>query len=157
MFVNAITLSLLALFSLIGIISGFVKKYGLVVVYKQLVALHWVLMVGALAYSLYSTFRPIDDSIVKDCIGDSRDEMILQLCAKGFTLVKGFCIFLLAFALLVQFYTYVLVTNFAYKLDLEGIADVRQTIAFPDDLKKSNSSDYGFPYTSYDYQGGRAV
>ncbi|KAK7054680.1 hypothetical protein VNI00_003143 [Paramarasmius palmivorus] len=155
-FVNAITFSLLALFSLIGVVAGFAKKHGLAVFYKRMIALQYVLMIAALAYSFYSTFRPIDDSVVERCRGDSEDEMVLQLCAKGFSLVKGFCIFLFAFALLVQFYAYVLVSNFAYKLDLEDIAGVRRTMAFPDDFKKAGNG-YGPPYLPYDYQSSRAV
>ncbi|KAF9265590.1 hypothetical protein L218DRAFT_148441 [Marasmius fiardii PR-910] len=97
LFVFAITFTLLALLSLPG--------YSITVFYKKSALGHLPLIIAAFGLSLFSAIRPKDNTVVERCLGDSRDYLAKQLCAKGISLVLGLRIGVCVAALIIQLCT----------------------------------------------------
>ncbi|KAG7092685.1 hypothetical protein E1B28_009018 [Marasmius oreades] len=135
-FVFAITFSLLALLSLLGLIGGLVRSYNIIIFYKNLVRGHLLLIIAALGLSLFSTIHPVDNSTIERCLGDSPDYLVKQFCVKGISLMKGLRIGISALAAINQICAWIIANNFADKLDLDSV--MRRTIIFPDGKASGN-------------------
>jgi hypothetical protein len=73
-------------------------------IYAKFVMIHLALFFAVFGYTMFSTFRPISPKSVSDCIGgDSQyDDMVLEFCRHGWSVVKGVSVAAYSLGLLVQ-------------------------------------------------------
>ncbi|KAK0503486.1 hypothetical protein EDD18DRAFT_633922 [Armillaria luteobubalina] len=147
-FVQAIVFSLLGLFSILGFAEGISQNRNFAFIYCKLVAIHYAIIIGAFAFTLYSTFRHVDSLTVASCIQGDLDQFVIQFCNKGWSFVKGLPIIWYSVVLLVQAYAYILAVNFAEKLDIDDISRISKhfTLTSSDGLSfYSKDVEYGMP------------
>ncbi|PBK78390.1 hypothetical protein ARMSODRAFT_1077955 [Armillaria solidipes] len=159
-FVQAIVFSLLGLFSVLGFAEGISQNRNFAFIYCKLVAIHYTAIIGAFAFTLYSTFRHVDSLTIASCIQGDLDEFAIQFCSKGWSFVKGLPIIWYTVVLLIQAYAYILAVNFAEKLDIDDISRISRhfTVMSSDGLSfYSKDVEYGMsdmPSTTF-VGGGR--
>lgn len=136
LFTQAIVFSLYAVFSLVGLVAGLGNNRVLAHVYSRLTAVHFVLMVLSLGFTLYYTFHPVSNGVIFNCTAGDPDQLIVQFCGKGWSLVKGIPIIAYAVSLLVQCYSFVIAVNFVEQHELDEASRWSGSFKFgpPDDL-----------------------
>ncbi|KAF9053947.1 hypothetical protein BDZ89DRAFT_1032329 [Hymenopellis radicata] len=157
LFVQAIVFSLLGFFSVIGFVMGVLKNRHIAFIYPKILAVHYVAMLGALAYTLFYTFRPVSALTVASCAAGSLDDVIDQFCTKGLSLIKLLpLIWYIVVLTLIQPYAFVLADNLAEKLEIDDIARVPKDFILNSDAASFYSKD-ALSFGSKDLERGRSA
>ncbi|KAF8921051.1 hypothetical protein CPB85DRAFT_1486815 [Mucidula mucida] len=142
LFVQAIVFSLLGFFSIIGFVMGVSKNRPIAFIYPKILLVHYVAMLGAFAFTLFYTFRPVSALTVASCAAGSLDDVIDQFCTKGWSLIKLLpLIWYIVVLTLIQPYAFILADNLAEKLEIDDIARVPKDFILNSDAASFHSKD----------------
>ncbi|KAL1677407.1 hypothetical protein EV122DRAFT_279193 [Schizophyllum commune] len=115
---QAVVFSLLGILSIFGLLSTLSKSVTAALIYSRLLVIHLIFTILSLIFTLYSTFRPQDQSDVKSCINGSVDEFPIEFCQKGWSTVTVLPLALFAAILFNQLYAIVIARSYSEDLDV---------------------------------------
>lgn len=124
LFVQAIMFSVLGLLSIVAIVGSIANSRSASFICAKMFAIHLFLTIVSVAFVLYATLRPISNADVQSCLASSTDELVIEFCEKGFSILKALPIMFLGIVIFVQLYAYIILVNYTEKLDVDEAASI---------------------------------
>ncbi|KAJ7497109.1 hypothetical protein FB451DRAFT_215881 [Mycena latifolia] len=116
--IQIIVYGVLAILSVSGIIGAIFKKRGLIRAYFAILTVHVLFSVASGVFSLYRFFGDAPDDVNK-CINNSTDDVAIQACQKGMSVMKGVLIAVFIFVWLMEIWGCLIVKSYSTQLGEE--------------------------------------
>ncbi|KAK0455391.1 uncharacterized protein EV420DRAFT_565630 [Desarmillaria tabescens] len=120
--IQIVVYGLYAIISLGGLVGAVIKRIGLIKTFYFILIVHVMFSIASGSFSIYRYFKDAPDS-VRSCVNGSQDDLVVEGCEKGVSVMKGVLIGVFVFVWLMEIWGCMIVKS--YSRQLEDEADVK--------------------------------
>ncbi|KAK7062597.1 hypothetical protein VNI00_000085 [Paramarasmius palmivorus] len=112
LFFHSILFTVLAVFGMVGILCGVIRKPLLVLTYLVLLSFHLLLSICAGSFVLSVIFRGNPPEVVDRCLNGAKDELTRLVCTNGVAIQKSMAIIVYIVSWFLETYACIIVYSF---------------------------------------------
>lgn len=113
--IQVVVYGLYAVLSLGGLVGAVIKRIGLIKAFYVILIVHVVFSIASGSFSIYRYFKDAPDS-VRSCVNGSQDDLVVEACQKGVSVMKGVLIGVFVFVWLMEIWGCVIVKSYSNQL-----------------------------------------
>ncbi|THV06797.1 hypothetical protein K435DRAFT_834098 [Dendrothele bispora CBS 962.96] len=117
--IQTLVYALYAGLSMLGLLGAICKRIGLIKAFVFTLTIHVLLSLASGGYSIYQYFKDAPDT-VQSCINGHTDDVTIETCKKGVSVMKGVMVALFVFVWLMEIWGVFIVRSYKDQLDEEG-------------------------------------